>query len=169
MPVRNMWSLHPGEVLTAEKVKAQLPDVDVYFPLRDVGIDLLLVRGNLHCSVQVKESRYHQTGQWLNSWHQVTERALSPLASSRRKAADFFVFLTYYPNVGTTGVPKFTERYIIVPISDLISLASKKRASNGVYSFCFSFDDPKVIEYREEPPVDYTSFLENWGLIRAAL
>jgi len=51
-----MWSLQPGECLTAEKL-AKIGKV--FFPLRDVGVDLLVVKGDKHIGLQVKESRYY--------------------------------------------------------------------------------------------------------------
>lgn len=58
MPIRNMWSLEPGECLTAEKL-AKIGEV--FFPLRDVGVDLLVVKGGKHVRLQVKESRYYRS------------------------------------------------------------------------------------------------------------
>ena len=43
MPVRNLWSLEPGECLVAEEILNRLKNVEVYFPIRDVGVDLLVV------------------------------------------------------------------------------------------------------------------------------
>ena len=41
MSIRNMCSLEPGECLTAEKL-AKIREV--FFPLRDVEVDLLVVK-----------------------------------------------------------------------------------------------------------------------------
>ena len=56
MPIRNLWSLEPGECIVAEELIKRLK-CDVYFPIRDVGIDLLAVKGAKHIGIQVKESR----------------------------------------------------------------------------------------------------------------
>jgi hypothetical protein len=45
MPIRNVWSLEPGECITAERILEEVEDCAVYFPLHDAGIDLLVVRG----------------------------------------------------------------------------------------------------------------------------
>jgi hypothetical protein len=60
MPIRNLWSLESGEVVTAEAILDNIEDKDVqvYFPLHDIGTDLLVVKGKKHVSIQVKESRY---------------------------------------------------------------------------------------------------------------
>lgn len=39
MPVRNIWSLEPGECIVAEEIIKKL-GCEVYFPVRDVGLDL---------------------------------------------------------------------------------------------------------------------------------
>jgi len=57
MPIRNLWSLESGEVVTVEAMLENIKDIEVYFPLHDIGVDLLAVKGKKHASVQVKESR----------------------------------------------------------------------------------------------------------------
>jgi hypothetical protein len=59
-----MWSLEPGECIVAEEMLHELDDVDVYFPVHDVGVDLLVVRGKKHGGIQVKESRYYKSHAW---------------------------------------------------------------------------------------------------------
>jgi len=48
MPIRNLWSLECGEVVTAEALLKNVKGCEVYFPVRDVGIDLLVVKGKKH-------------------------------------------------------------------------------------------------------------------------
>ena len=55
LPVRNIWSLEPGECIVAEEIMKRLK-YEVFFPLRDIGIDLLVVKSNKHVGIQVKES-----------------------------------------------------------------------------------------------------------------
>ena len=116
MPIKNMWSLNPGEVLTAERVSKELPDCQIYFPLHDQGIDLLLVKGTKQCSIQVKESRLYETPKYEDSWHQLSETNVFPKPESRKIIPDFFVFLTYVPEHGENRLSGFRERYIIIPI-----------------------------------------------------
>ena len=63
MPVRNIWSLEPGECIVAEEIMDKLK-CEVYFPVRDVGLDLLVVKGDKHAGIQVKESRYYMSRRW---------------------------------------------------------------------------------------------------------
>lgn len=171
MPIRNMWSLNPGEVLVAEQIRKRISDCQVYFPLNDVGIDLLVVRGQRHCGVQVKESRYYRPER-PHSWHQIHSTNLEPSLTSKKQLPDVYVFLTYYDNQDQEGMKKpfFKERYLIVPpkfLKDRLD-ARQESQSNGKYSLYFSFDEKekRVLEIRKkEKEVDYTEFWGKWDLI----
>lgn len=65
VPIRNVWSLEPGECIVAEEIMERLK-CEVYFPVRDVGLDLLIVKGDKHVGIQVKESRYYISRTSLN-------------------------------------------------------------------------------------------------------
>jgi hypothetical protein len=171
MPIKNFWSLHPGEVLTAAKVKEQVQGCSVYFPLNDVGIDLLVAKDSRHVSLQVKASRYYEGKVWHNGWHQVAPASLIPTAGSKKQTPDIFIFLTYLPTVGPHKVVSFEQRYLVIPTKDLVALCGTKLkpASGGKYNFYFSFDGGKASDTRETPTVDYTRFLENWKAISSLL
>jgi hypothetical protein len=160
MPLRNLWSLNPGELRVAEKLLEIIPGSAVYFPVRDMGIDLLLATGTKHVSIQVKESRYYEY-KIPRSWHQVSDGNLRPGPKSKRVIPDYFIFLTYLPNVNNW--PTIAEQYLIVPSADLVSLTSGKRLSQGKYSFYFRFEEDRVSDIREKPAVDYTKFLDKDG------
>lgn len=170
MPIRNFWSLEVGEVLTAQAIQKQLKDVgvDVYFPLRDTGIDLLVTKGKKIVTIQVKESRYFQKrffkGSLGHSWHQVHERKFL----RDREKLDFYVFLTYLPKIGEHKVASFEEKYLIVPTLELEKLIQgKKTGTKKIYSFYFNFGE-EVIEKRDEV-TNYSKYLNNWDLIEKAL
>ena len=99
MPVRNVWSLEPGECIVAEQIMERLK-CDVYFPMRDVGVDLLVIKNDKHVGIQVKESRYYIGRTWKSghvghSWHQVKKAKFL----KNRGIVDFYIFLTYLPIV----------------------------------------------------------------------
>ena len=171
MPLRNMWSLNPGEVLVAEEILKNVPRCELYFPVHDVGIDLLVVKGKQYCGIQVKESRYFPgRSQSIreHSWHQVKGKNLNPDAPSNRKMPDIFVFLTYLPNYEPTKISSFRQSYIIIPLENLRTKMGAKRPSRGVYSFYFCFEGKQVSEIRDGPE-DYSEFLDNWDLVDQAL
>jgi hypothetical protein len=67
--------LEPGECIVAEEIMDKLK-CEVYFPVHDVGLDLLVVKGDKHAGIQVKESRYYMGHRWRSghvghSWHQI--------------------------------------------------------------------------------------------------
>lgn len=167
MPVRNMWSLEPGECLTAEKL-AKVGEV--FFPLRDVGVDLLVVKGDKHVRLQVKESRYYRSTRWKSghighSWHQIREEKLL------KDDVDFYVFLTYKEDFSKHKVQGFQNRFLIVPKEELKSrIGVKDAGKKKVYSFCFHFENEKVWDERvKNEPTDYSKFLGAWKLVEDAL
>jgi hypothetical protein len=169
MPIRNMWSLECGEVLTAEALteKFKGEGIEIYFPLRDIGADLLAVKGKNHVFIQVKESRYFKHRKIKDtighSFHQVDKSKLD------KNNVDFYVFLTYLPQDGENKLESFKKQFLIVPTKNLRGLAGhKKSGKKGVYSFYFHFDGKKVFDKRDGL-TDYSEFLESWNLIRDAL
>lgn len=178
MPVRNLWSLEPGECVTAEEILKKLRDCEVYFPLHDVGVDLLIVKGNKHVGVQVKESRYYfghvwRSGHRGHSWHQVRKDKLM----KDRDKADFYIFLTYLPRYGEHRLSRFENKFLIVPTKDLERRVKiKDPGKRGVYSFYFHFEGLKVwderVVYKNEDVnklMDYSEYLDAWDLLRRAL
>jgi hypothetical protein len=163
MPIRNMWSLTPGEVLTSEIIEGKIPSCQLYFPLQDKGIDLLIVKGSNQCPIQVKESRLYGKGDRPHSWHQVSETNINPLSKNKKVVPDLFVFLTYFPQYAENKLIKFYERYIIVPTEGLRETVEDKKASNGKFSFYFQFSKDEVWDIRESS-VSYTQYLEKWGI-----
>ena len=165
MPIRNIWSLETGEAVTAEALLKNVEGCEVYFPVRDVGVDLLVVRGSRHVGIQVKESRYYagRKGTAGHSWHQLSAKSL------RRARADFYVFLTYLPRFGERRLRTFENRFVIVPARELEGLVGGKSAGRkGVYSFYFSFEGEGVADVRDEI-ADYSEHLDRWDLIHKAL
>ena len=171
MPFRNIWSLEPGECIVAETLLEKLKNCEIYFPLHDTGIDLLVVRGKKCIGLQVKESRYfthrlRKGGLRGHSWHQIHKRKFI----RDRKRVDFYVFLTYLPRYGEYTVSSFENRFIIVPTSTLEKLIKIKKPAKGeIYSFYFHFEGKKAVEIRDKKVGDYSKYVNNWKLIDEAL
>lgn len=158
MPIRNVWSLHPGECIVAETVMERLRNCEVYFPLHDVGVDLLVARGRRNVGLQVKESRYF-TRLWKgtrgHSWHHVDGKKF--LRDRRR--VDFYVFLTYLPRLGEYRISSFEYKFVIVPPKVLEErMKAKNPGKRNIYSFCFHFEGKKVIEKRDKI-AEYSNYL----------
>jgi len=163
-----MWSLQPGECIVAEQILERLK-CEVYFPVHDTGIDLLVVRGDKKVGLQVKESRYfvgrEKKGEIGNSWHHVDARKFQ----RDRNRVNFYVFLTYLPRLGVHRISSFDQKFVIVPTNVLEkNLKSKKSGKKGVYSFYFNFRDKHVTERRDKI-TDYAKYTDNWKLIDKTL
>jgi len=174
MPIRNIWSLKPGECVTAEEIKKKA-ECEVFFPLWDVGVDLLVVKGQKHVGIQVKESRYHRSRTWPSghfghSWHQVPEKKFL----RDKDKVDFYVFVTYV-DVPIGHKMDFQNRFVVVPGAELEKrMKIKDPGKNEMYSFCFHFEgeevwDKGVTVGLENELTNYSEYLDAWHLIRQAL
>jgi len=176
MPIRNMWSLEPGECIVAEELLKN-NGYEVYFPVHDVGVDLLVVKGSRHVGIQVKESRYYISRTWNSghtghSWHQIKKEKFLKGAGK----VDFYVFLTYLPLPGEHKISLFKNKFLVVPSTEIEKrMALKDPGKREVYSFCFHFEDGKVWDERvtvstlDNPLTKYDDFLDAWYLIRQML
>jgi len=163
MPIRNLWSLECGEIITTEALLKNIKGCEVYFPFKDIGIDLLVIKDKKPVSIQVKESRYY-TKRKHHSWHSVYRKKLSG-----KETVDFYVFLTYLPKYGEHKMSKFENKFIIVPTPKLEKLINRKKVDkSGRYSFYFNFEGKKVVENRDDE-TDYSEYLDRWDLIDNAL
>ena len=165
MPIRNLWSLEPGECIVAEEILERLKGCEVYFPIHDVGVDLLVVKGDKHVGIQVKESRYY-IGRTGHSWHQIKKEKFL------KRKADFYVFLTYQPVVGEHKISHFENKFLIVPSVELEKRMTVKNSGlRQVYSFYFHFENDKVWDERvtvsRNELTEYSRFLNAWHLVEA--
>lgn len=172
MSIRNLWSLEPGECIIAEKILKELKGCDVYFPLHDVGVDLLIVSQLRHLGIQVKESRYFllppSRKMKDHSWHQIRKETLG------NNRCDFYVFLTYLPVHGEHKLKSFEHKFLVVSRQELERRCKVKNpGKQGKYSFYFNFENEKVTDLRdnikEEELKDYTKFLDAWNLMLEVL
>lgn len=175
MPIRNLWALEPDECTVAEEVLLKVRPSDVYFPVHDVGVDLLVARGKTHQGVQVKGSRYYKRNRsgtiprrrW-HSWHQAAARKLA------RPGPDYYVFVTYLPVAGRHGEERFKKEFLVVPTGILRqNVTHKNGGKKGTFSFYFRFERNEVLDIRESEDRtdwnDYTKFLNNWDLLSVSL
>lgn len=170
MPLKNFWSLEPGEVIFVEELLERYKGkADFYFPFKDTGIDLIGVTKNLNevIAFQVKESRYYE--QQKKSWHQVSKKNIQ----KHRGKVDFYVFLIYFPKClmkADKGKRNgFEKHFVIVPEKDLLEKIRFKKARKNTYDFHFRFgDDNKKLFDVREPSLkdhDYSGYLNSWHLI----
>lgn len=151
----------------AEAYLEHVKGAEVYFPLHDIGTDLLVMMGCNHVSIQVKESRYFTQrvlkGTKGHSWHQIHKNKLD------KERVDFYVFLTYLPRFGEHKMSSFENKFLIVPTIELKKFVKSKNAGKtGIYSFYFNFEGKKVVDKRDGI-ADYSHYLDGWNLIKEAL
>lgn len=164
MALTQFLSLEPGEAVFAEELKGRYKDkIDLYFPLKDTGIDLLTILsiegGSKLVSFQIKESGYYEKQN--EAWHEVSQKSLE----KNKDRVDFYVFVIYLPKHLT--VLKNTPweiHFVICPTKILIERAEKKKLKDGDYVFHFRFEGSSLKERRDES-VDYTEYLNAWNLI----
>lgn len=174
MPVRNFWSLELGGCIVAEEIIKRLK-YEVFFPVHDVGVDLLAAKADKHVGIQVKESRYYSSRRWRSghvghSWHQIKK------AKFLKRKADFYVFLTYLPAYEEHKISRFENKFLIVPSSELEKRMTiiKDAGARQVYSFCFHFENSKVWDERvtvglDNKLTDYSRFFDAWNLVEQSL
>ena len=174
MPIRNFWSLEPDECLVAEKLLEKLPDSQVFFPVRDIGVDLLVSSGEKHANIQVKGSRYYTQRKGVelppescHSWHQVVAKKLD------RRNVDFYIFVTSIARESANRITRFDTRFLVVPQSEVLRrVVAKSQGKQGVYRFYFCFNNQRVFDTREKSTdelFNYTAFLDNWDSLRDSL
>lgn len=168
--------MEPDERKVAREILDKLRGVDVYFPVHDVDVDLLVVKGEKHVGIQVMESMYH-IGKALKSGH--SGHSLQQLEKTRfeknRGKVDFFVFLTYLPVQVKRKVSSFGYKFLVVPSSELEKrIVVKDAGKKLIYSFCFHFQDKNIWDERvittlDNPLTEFSKFLNAWDLIGKAL
>ena len=133
----------------------QRPDLELYYPIKDRGVDLLAVKrdGKGPRSIQIKESRVYAGKD--HSWHQIRPEKLAD--------ADVFVFITYVPVVSGHRAA-FENDFVIVPRDDLRRLCADKRCSKGKYSFYFRARSGVLEEIRDGRR-DMTKYHRAWQLV----
>ncbi len=174
MAVKNFWTFNAGEAIFADKLHKRFKNkIELYFPLKDTGIDLLAVVKNSRRFVtfQIKESRYYEEEN--SSWHQETRKNFE----KNKNRVDFYIFVIYLPGclANTEKKDKFIIHYVIIPTGELLKrIEFKKINKNGTYDFYFRFKDNKQLnEVRERKsvrnfkgwPFDYAKYLNAWNLI----
>ena len=118
--MRPIFTIHAGEFLVGEHIEKRFPELNVWIPSKDTGIDLLVTNKNnasRSVSIQVKMSRDYKpafatdnfsrvllAGGWLTLAHDKIEDS----------KADYWVFIL------VSHERKMKPKYIIIPPSELL-------------------------------------------------
>jgi hypothetical protein len=132
--MRPIFTIHAGEFLVGEHIEKNFPELDVWIPAKDTGVDLLVTNSNLSksVSIQVKMSRdyrpTHDTddlsrkllaGGWLTLAHD----------KIKKSTAAYWVFIL------VSHERKMGPKYIIIPPSELLERLEKIHGKSKIYHF----------------------------------
>lgn len=167
--MRNTYSLNPGEFQVGNELEQH--GYRVYFPARDVGIDLLAEKDGEFIRLQVKESRtYGNDGASPVSWTQLRRDALTRAVSLH---VDFFVFVVYAPN--DLGKRRLFQPYCVIIKPETLELRLRQYRDGSDRGVYWRRDGDHLLETRgsgakpavEGGPRDFTSYLNQWDLENA--
>jgi hypothetical protein len=162
-------NINPDESIVAHKLKEVFKGSNVFIPIKDNGIDLILIKENESkkaIRIQVKGSKHHYRED-INSpnargWVTITSSKLDTYCDM----VDFIIFIIHKIETDRKNHLKFNEYYVIIPPPELRDLAKKykKKGSKGEYHFYFTKKADDLVDNRD---VEYSlkKYLNNWDLI----
>ena len=178
MSIKNLWALTPSEAIVAWELRKR--GFHVFFPVKDVGIDLLIIKdlnkeARKVITVQVKGSRFYEWnddlggyGGWFQLNREKMERDLN--------IVDFYIFVLFHTKPSKTGYERFERDFFIIPVKELrerIEHYYKGGDKVNIYLRIFRYEGKTmVVDYRgiskkrreemlSSPLRDY-SHLKNW-------
>jgi hypothetical protein len=188
MAIKNFWSLEPGEAMVADEMRQKLSGWEVYFPIKDVGVDLLAASGigtsmGKLLTFQVKESKaYERRERDITPEDTVTGWFALNAAKTRGAASrvNFHVFVcSRYHFARTKRI--LTVDYLVVPTKELIRRLDCYHADTGPRwdLYLVVEQNGRCLDWRgigrrnrgEEigrPQRDYTQFLNNWQQVNSS-
>ena len=133
--MRPMFTVHAGEFLVGEHIEKRFPELNVWIPSKDTGIDLLVTNkkdSSKSVAMQVKMSRDYKpahatdnfsrkllAGGWLTLAHDKINKS----------SADYWVFIL------VSHERKMEPKYIIIPPSELLVRLVKIHGQSKRYHF----------------------------------
>ena len=174
MAVKNIWSLEPGEAIVAEKLKNEVKNCDVFFPLKDTGIDLVLIKSigssekRKIVTIQIKTSRWYED-------RDCGTTSIKPKKLKRYEGVVDFVVVLIYRIVEQEKKPRFKREYLIIPTKELIEKSFKYKRGKLFYYY-FTFIKNRIVDTRgitkknqnfemKNKYRDFTKYYNNWNMI----
>jgi len=182
MPIKNFWSLEAGEAMVAEELQKRLRGWEIFFPVKDVGVDIVAVSG-IGSSVrrvltfQVKESKAFENKEKSIKPVNTVTNWFSPDSSKARRflsRVDFYLFVCSRYDFRQ---PKktLTADYVIVPSNELVRRLTSYRSSpeKKWYLYLCVEQSGRCLDWRgisrknvkaetTRPERDYGAFVNNW-------
>jgi hypothetical protein len=140
---------------TAEEIAKLDGEYEVYFPVKDKAVDMIVSKGldsgnRSVVTLQVKASRMFEGSieEGMPSfWIKLSPQKLERFS----KKVDLYVFVFYETVYQTKGVPRFRREYLVIPTDELIRRSKNKKGwARGWLNYYFVlYPDGRVIEVRD--------------------
>jgi len=151
----------------------------VFFPAKDVGIDLLVVKNLTEkkpLSIQVKGSRFWEWPDEMGGyggWFKLSRRKMDQDV----RFIDFYILVLFHTKPSKTGYEKFERDFFIIPASELkerINHYYKGGDMLNMYLRVFRYQKmKKIIDYRgitkknrkellDDPWRNYSGYMNKW-------
>lgn len=175
--MKNLYALTPGEFLVGERLQQR--GFAVYFPLKDVGVDLLAEKERRHSRIQVKESRVYRQRTGRVPWSSWTQLRAETLRTASEQGVDFFVFVVH-AFAETGNRLRFSPFYVVIPPKELDRRLGQYRRDPRDRAVYWYREGEKLWEVRQAASHritqdyhtnerDFTQFLEAWHLLTGSL
>jgi len=189
--MKQFYSIHEGEFLAGLCINEKIKECDLWIPVKDRGVDILLTNKNNYnknVSLQVKSSTdylpshspeeikfYHSCGFW-NFGPNTVKKSIDN-TKKQTKSADFWVIAIY------SFFGKKTDCIVIKP-TDLYKQFSKFKKTEKTYFWitnggkCFETRGLKKSQQKLlmegkintiEPERNFTKYLNNWEPVKKQL
>jgi len=133
--VRPIFTVHAGEFLVGEQIEKSFPELNVWIPSKDTGVDLLVTNkkdSSKSVALQVKMSRTYKLAHAKNEFDRRLVAAGWLVLSHekiKKSLADFWVFVI------VSHEWKMTPKYIIIPPSELLTRLVNIHGKSKNYHF----------------------------------
>lgn len=179
--MRPLFTVHAGEFLVGEFIEKSFPNLDVWIPSKDTGIDLLVTNtaASTMVSLQVKLSRDYKPPEASNDFDR-TLLAAGWLTLSHEKivksTADYWVFVL------VSHERKMRPQFIVIPPSKLLNRLMTIHGKAKNYHFypwvtksLVALDGRGLLKAEKNQLAlgslvlgdrDLSEFLDNWGALK---
>ncbi len=155
MTYKNIYSFQPSELHVAEEITKLGKEYEVFFPVKDEAVDLIISKNLLDgkrnvITIQVKASRMFEKGiepGLPRFWIKLDPKKLERFA----KKVDFYIMVFYKTIYEIESTPHFEREYIVIPTKELIIKSKHKKGwARGWLNYYFAlYPNGEIIELRD--------------------
>jgi len=183
MDMKPLFTIHAGEFLVDDAIERRFPDVNVWIPAKDTGVDLLVSDNDNKrtLSLQVKFSRDYLVTNLKDAVFSTELRACGWWTPTRKQIetsrAEYWIFVL-------VGFANRSSDFIVIKPHDLLRRLNSihGRATQKFQSYLWVTQQGKCWETRglnrsdqlliakktfADDARDFTAYLNNWAPVRA--